>query len=219
MMPHLLNRRKFILHQQLKKLTGLTVLVLDEFTDADATALEDHTVAPTNTPSASWTALVAGVLINGNKAYGSGTPSSLKESDLDVGVADCIIEADVASGAGLDVYFYGLLSFRVTDSNNRWSAGLVKETGSMTISERTSSVTTIRAEDTSYTWADNESFHFKLTLLGNDITFECSGDHVCSLSYSSAVRATVTLHGIRSLTPAPPASTANLTFDNYKVSI
>lgn len=192
------------------------VIIEDAFTDSDATALTAHTIAPTNTPSATWTKLeTAAAVIVSNKAQPS-TYGVLTCDIVDSGKADCVIEADFQIGGTDQTNNLISIVFRATDNNNRWSFIMTK-TG-LSISERTSSTNTTRATDAGYSYSALGSYHFKVTLAGNSITCEVSGDYSATLTYSSSVRNTATKHGVRMITDGGTTTGISKT-DNFKVSV
>jgi len=79
------------------------VLILDQFTGTDSTALSAHTIAPTNTPAASWLA-VSGVgecIILSNRASG-GLAGGDFANVLNAGVANVTITFDFRVPTGQD---------------------------------------------------------------------------------------------------------------------
>lgn len=95
----------------------MSVLILDNFTDTDLTALPSHTVAPTNTPGHSWVAKAGAFEIASNQVFNS-TPATPAVVTIDAGVADADVK--FTSAAALASTQAGLC-VRFVDINNHFA--------------------------------------------------------------------------------------------------
>jgi hypothetical protein len=93
---------------------GPTTLISDTFTDTDATALASHTIAPTNTPATSWSALGGSFTIQSNLASNTTPSGGVTDAVVDAGDADVTITAIVRRSGAADC---GIIA-RATDVNN-----------------------------------------------------------------------------------------------------
>jgi len=175
------------------------LLISDTFTDTNGVLLSNHTIAPTNTPAATWTyqahPSLPGTFDIQNNVVNNVTAGKVPEYYLNAGVADCIIEIDFTTHAtvNLDTYQIDVI-FRNTDNANLWYVG--KSTAQVIeLREVTAGTSTQRVANV-VTFVKNTAYHFKITLNGSSITCDLSGGATSQLTYTSSVRATVTNHGL-----------------------
>lgn len=174
--------------------SGLTTLVYDTFTDADATSLTAHTIAPTNTPSTSWTERVGTWTISGNKAVSTFTSNS--HATCNPGVADCTItcKAQTSATNGNMAYDVGLV-VRWGATTDYFLVGINSQGDLFRISERVSDNPVSRAT-ASVTIDAGTEYTIVVTLSGTSISATLDGAN--QISYASATaNQTATIHGIK----------------------
>ena len=180
------------------------IVVYDEFTDTDNTALSSHT--PNLTYSGGWSS--TNVSISGNKAKSSG----YGVARIETGLADCKISATLNGPAtGGEVYKNRAITVRYgLTYNTCWHIDLKQDvTKGFRIIEQVGAGAGdyyIRAEST-FTVNINTDYFVEVTLSGSTISAVCNGTTV---SYNSAeLNQASTSHGMRLFT--------NQTLDNFKV--
>ena len=151
-----------------------TTLVLDEFTDADGTALSAHTMAPTNIPAASWVQFGPDAhTIQSNKAQrGNGT--SLSGYVLDAGQPVGKVRATMTDAGQFGFAEVGII-IRYQDINNFFTAERTLSSGvySVKLYERAASSVTERAsivdsDTTVPKWVEIEDNGVQLTIRNQD---------------------------------------------------
>ena len=189
--------------------TTAITLIYDTFTDTNGTAIASHTIAPTNTPSATWANSAAGWQIQSNKL------KLVSGGDVwcyvNAGVADCTIEADLTTATTGDSYLGIVL--RYTNTSNFWNVQARIDGGGnrWLITEIASGSATTRA--TGGTTANATTYQVKIVLSGTTITLYVNG--VLTASYASATsNQTATRFGAYN-----NSSFATPTLDNFKVSV
>ena len=174
---------------------GITTLIYDTFTDTDTTVINSHTIAPTNTPSASWSATIAlyetppNITIVSNQATiipGAGATGG--GSVANAGTANVVITAVVTTFSGAGYGFNGLIG-RYNNASSYWAFDCVPGTNTIRILENGS---TTRAS-ASKVIAVNTAYNFTVTMNGNDLTLDVDGT---SCNYTSASNNDKTSHGI-----------------------
>lgn len=188
--------------------SGPTTLVYDTFTDADSTALESHTISPTNTPSTAWT--TDAFTITGNKAVNEST-AVRRTARCNSGKANCTVSAKVAiagdEGSALTARCSGLI-VRYSDADNYWWVCIHNRNNTFYIIERNATTETVQAS-ASVTIADGVEYLISAVLNGTTITATLDGANQISYA-SAALNSTATVHGLI-------AYLINNTFDDFKV--
>jgi hypothetical protein len=171
---------------------GGSVIAMDSFTDTTNVLLENHVAEKGGV----WTKQLGEARVDTNKLRETTGIGGTKYTQ-NLGRADLVMEIDYT------VETNGWLGFvfRYVDNNNHWLCW-ADNNGLSAIYERTGGTPTLRANGAPGQ-AAGDNLHFKLTLLGNNMTFAITGDHTGSLNYSSAVRNTATLHGLELATGTP----------------
>lgn len=190
-----------------------SLAVWDTFTGTDGTLLTAHT--PDFAANA-WATAGISARIMSNKATITAANNPYRNS-IDTTIADCIITATIVTGQTDDaVNEYNAILARVTDPNNEWEILISKNTtNKFCIQERTASTSTVRAIAADFVYASNTTYNLTVTLKGNDITASCTGGYTGTLTYSSAVRNTVTKHGLSFYDGATVTNAPSI--DNFKV--
>jgi predicted outer membrane repeat protein len=165
---------------------GPTTLILDNFNDANSTALTSHTIAPTNTPATSWSALELTYEIQSNRAQNSG--GAIASTYCDSAAADGTITSIVRRSGAVDC----ALAFRITDANNYWLADLQAAGAFKLFNKAAGSYNEIAT--TAVTFTDATDYTIKVILNGTSIKVYV--DDANELSTTSAVRQTETKHGL-----------------------
>lgn len=167
---------------------GLRPLLFDTFTDPNGTTLTAHTmdIGP------GW-AVTAGtdanVTIQANRAFcGSAT---VEVRTADAGAADVTITGTL-NVAGTSASILAALVGRCTDGNNFWQLALYND--GFYLFEVNAGVVTQRGF-VAKVWTANTDYAFSWTMVGNDHT--CTVDGGSTITFSSAVHAAATRHGIR----------------------
>jgi hypothetical protein len=177
------SRRLPVLHP----LSSVVTVIEDAFTGPDGTHLHTHTVAPTNTVSASWADMLSEAWIASNKVHSAGGECV---SCLDSTKADCTVKLTFIVNVGI-TSCYGIAA-RATDSNNYWRIGLATSAGTFQIREINGGSSISRAT-ISYTAKSTQVI--KAVLSGSSI--KAYVDDACELTYSSSFLAANTKHGFR----------------------
>ena len=162
---------------------GGSVLAMDSFTGADNTLLENHTPEK----GGAWAVQAGSARILSNKLKETAGGSKYTQN---LGRANLTLEIDYLVGTA---EYSGFL-FRWVDANNHWFCW-AHENGSFYIYERTAGSNTLRANQ-AIGYHHGDSLRLKLVLMGDSMTFSCTGDHSGTLSYSNSVRNTATIHGL-----------------------
>lgn len=194
---------KTVIRRQSGGVAAPVTLILDQFTDTDATALESHTIAPTNTPAASWASDSGAMDINGNKARSTTLASGLVQYRANAGVSDCVVSADVTPVAA-DVT--GLILRRNSAVNN-WVLVVDVDNDLFRLYERATTYT-LRASIAA-TITAGSTYAFSATLNGQSIV--CTLDGANQISFSSATYQTETNHGLE-------GDHTGTKWDNFKVT-
>lgn len=193
---------KTVIRRQSGGTVAPVTLILDQFTDTDATALESHTIAPTNTPAASWASDSGAMDINGNKARGTVLAGGLISYVCNSGVSDGVVSADVtpvASGVT------GLVLRRNSNVND-WTLIIDVDADLFRLYEHTTGFT-LRAS-TAATIVVGNTYALSATLSGTSIVATVDGAN--QISFSSSTYQTDTRHGLRD-------DHTGGKFDNFKV--
>ena len=192
-------------------LTG--TLIEDAFTDTNATALTSHTIAPTNTPAATWRNETGTKQITSNKAI-TATIDADGESfqSVDAGKSDVTIDVDVTTGTDLANLYGGSILFRVTDQNNLWLVSLRSADNTFKILEKNAGTITARAS-TSFTYATSTTYAVRVVVSGTSITATINGGN--TLTYTSSFNQSATRHGIGEFTASVNARPS---YDNFKIT-
>lgn len=190
--------------QKRRAAAGPTTLIEDAFTDTDATALSSHTIAPTNTPAASWASDSGAMDINGNKARTTTLASGLVQYRANAGVSDCVVSVDVTP-VGASVLG---MSLRRNSAVNQWVlVALEGIAGNLFRLYEQATGYTLRAS-TAVTVTAGVTYALRATLNGTSIVGTLNGTN--EISFSSASYQTETNHGIRD-------DHTGSKFDNFKV--
>jgi hypothetical protein len=182
---------------------GPTVLILDQFTDTDATALQSHTIAPTNTPGASWG--VENALkwtIQSNRANGANGAGS---AFADAGQADVTVTCDVYP----DTSSYDGIIARYSNSTNFWLLTVRSDLSEFSIYEFSTGNGVVQRATTTVSITAGTKYTLALVVSGTSLSGTINGGH--QITYTSSVNQTNTKHGLRGGTGAP-------TFDNFQVT-
>lgn len=184
---------------------GAAVLILDQFTAADGTAISGRAPSPTNVPGNTWAILGTAVwTIQSNKAAktggGGNNAAVVNAADADVTITANVTVANTAERHGIGL--------RATDINNLW--GLTwRNTNVIEIWERSGGTLTVRAS-ASLTLTPGSTYEFKVVANGATITGYV--DNTQYVTYGSATaHQTVTNHGLFG------GSTSAPTWDNFRV--
>lgn len=185
---------------------GGGVLVLDNFTDTNATALSAHSIAPTNTPATSWTNDEGTLEIQSNKARPS-ADTGVRSSSVNAAVADCTITVVVRRGNLGD----GGIKFRQQDSANYWIADFLSSTNTFKLYEKNAGTYTERAS-TAITFTVNTDYTMQVVLSGNSIIATLNGGD--TISFTSSSFASQTKHG---LWVSLGSDGTDFTWDSFKI--
>jgi hypothetical protein len=170
-----------------------TRIIYDSFSE-DGVLLENH--APDiNTPGGAWTILLNSWVVSGEVV--EVLNNALGQAVIEAGSANVDISVVLSRSASG-------IAFRAIDSNNLWYAYPHTANG-IRIFERTSGSNFTRATATGTTITYPATITVALT--GNSITASISG---ITASYSSAVRNTITKHGMYTTGIAP-------VFDDFEI--
>lgn len=184
------------------------VVILDQFTDSDATLLTAHTIAPTNAPGAVWLSYswADGAIISGNRAaYG---PTGGRQIMLvDVGNASPTIDAHYVLLAWART---ASIAVRTFDDGAYWTIDIQTGLpGSISIVEFVNPTTTVRASASADNFVSEGDVH--ITLNGTTIT---ATTHVLTTSYAGAtMNQNVTRHGLHF------EGAGAVEYDNFKVTL
>lgn len=173
-------------------LTGLThkrgavspvaTLIYDTFTDSDGTALASHTIAPTNTVSASWSVIAGAMQITSNRAYGTINSS---RGLVDVGIANFKVSSNNFKAAASSTALYA----RYQDANNYLV--LTRESGALRLYKVDGGVVTLLLELTVASMTNGVVKNMFIDCDGSDITIGGGSPEVTGL-YSTAFMQTKT---------------------------
>jgi hypothetical protein len=181
------------------------VLIYDEFTDANGTAITSHTIAPTNTPATAWETLSGTVQIQGNRARCIVASNGVA---VDAGIADHEIDVMMhpLDSAGSDS---GILT-RTQDVNNFWMLRWRHSASpAMEIFSRIGGGFTLHASTSKSASVVGESYQAVVTSNGASITMAVGSD---SVTYGSAsALQTATKAGLR-------LTSVNAEADDFQVS-
>jgi sucrose-6-phosphate hydrolase SacC (GH32 family) len=174
------------------------VLVEDGFIDADGTALEAHSIKPTNKKSSAWVSYSGSMVITGNYALPASTSNAAYK--VAVGTADVEISVDLVP-LGTPTSLCGIRARMngTTYLDIGYTAGT-----KFAIYQKTSEVTSQAMALT-----NGQAYRLKVTLKADSITASLNG---VSLTCTNATNQTVANHGIRS------ASSAQAKFKNFKIT-
>lgn len=185
----------------------ITVLLYDTFTDTDVTFLNLHTIAPTNTIGASWTALLGNAYIKTGRVRNNGgqNPDSYTyESSR----SDVTITQDHYHGGS---YTSNHVILRCTDNQNFWHVYTTATDNYWRIVERNTNVDTIRA---SAAKTINTSTVYAISVTASGATISATIDGGTPISYASATfNQTATKHGVGTRDPNNGAG-----IDNHQLS-
>lgn len=162
------------------------MLLFDELTDIDGTALEDHTIFPWNTPHTRWSALEQHFEISGNQARN--VEGGICSAVWDFGVADAVYTGTSRITFGAD---FALL-FRARDANNYWLA-VVQLAGQFALLEKNNG-TYVERDATSFVVVGFKDYDLRVTLDEDSITATLDGEH--EITYTSSFLQTATQYGI-----------------------
>ena len=208
-MKRTLFRRRFSFPSGLGS-SGPVTLIYDTFTDTDGVTLQDHVIAPTNTPAASW--------VDVKVLTSAGTPANSISGNqailtvdhtgavVDAGVADCTLTCDWTPTVAADNR--GYLLFRYSSDGNMWHVNLNHLASTLQLYEVVSNTLTQRGT-VAQTFTEGVAYQIKVVLSGDDI--EVFLDTVSKITYSSSLYNTATKHGIGF------RSSDSGKFDNFKV--
>lgn len=174
------------------------VLILDEFTDPNGTAITAHTIAPTNIPATSWTNLGGAWTIQDNAARPPSDSTVICESG----------KANVTISAKFTALNWAGIALRVSAALTGWFIRPADTDNKLTIYEGDGvSFYTKRAEQTL-----DITDGITVTVAANGSTITVTSDQGHSLSYASATRnQTVTTHGLHGMSDTER-------IDNFKVT-
>lgn len=181
--------------------SGPAVLILDQFTDTDGTLLTAHTIAPINTPAATWVS--PGVSFGGSPVITSNSiiTTTYVSAVVNSGVFGVTVSQSARNNVGAsDVY----IVFRQSNTANYFLMQL--SAASMRIYSYIASTLVLRAT-VAQTWSVGVTKTMTLTDDGTLITASLSTGESCS--YSSASLGTNTRQGF---------SSGNSTIDNFQVT-
>jgi len=184
-----------------------TLVIQDDFVDTDGTALDAHTISPTNVNSDSWAQI--GLLgtfftISGNTAIPEDPASTCLARIYNYGVnySDAIITIDASTeySSDLDMGFHGI-ALRVVDEFNL--AYVILEpapgTNNFRIHSMDAGTDTIVAQTTviEAQQVDNVAFTMKATVSGTTVTAELSiGGNNYSITGTISSNLAEPAHGI-----------------------
>jgi len=180
---------------------GPTTLVLDQFTDADTTALSAHTIAPTNTPATAWLAnMGVGIpTIVGNAVQMVGV-AIYTGATVDSGVVNMTM-TQTARRDGVNDFW---AVFRQSDAVNNFFSQL--EPTNFNIYTYIGGALTLRA-NAAYTWANGATVTITVSDDGALVTASLSTGEI--LTYSSNSLNTNTRQGFYG---------QQTTLDNFQVT-
>jgi hypothetical protein len=183
-------------------------LILDQFTDANGTSLDAHTIAPINTPAATWTEGRGDFDIQSNQANvaASGAVTPRNTAYVDVGQSNVIVEATVVPVLGS---FAGIVG-RVNSAANMWAIVVKDADNAFEIVEWASDNDTVRAT-TSVTITPGVSYTIRVTFNGTSISATLNGAN--AISYASSLYQAETRFGI-----IERQNTTGIRWDNFTVT-
>lgn len=194
---------------------GITTLILDEFTDANGTALTSHTIAPTNVPATSWSQVnifgTPSIQIQSNLAtliYVTDS-NSFAIANLNAGVANVVITATVTTAAIGRNEPQGVIG-RYNTSSSFWTFGVSTNLDKIQIMEQTATERASAAK----TIANSASYNLTITMNGDVLTLDVDGT---SCTYTSSTNNTKTVHGAY-FYARNTGSYAGTKIDNFQVT-
>lgn len=184
---------------------GVKTLILDNFTDSDATAIAAHTIAPTNTPATSWVVDVGTWSISSNKVASNGTGGS--RAYCNPNVATATLHASITV---LDVGAAQGIMFRRQDSSNYWVCHWIGGgTNELRITKViASSGTNVKVKSKALT--GGQTYAWKVMIEGSTVKFYVDGVLELSATGQTELQ-TQTRHGMH-------AGSSTCAFDNYTVT-
>lgn len=165
---------------------GVAVLLKDDFTDSNGTALSAHAM----NIGAGWTVLQGTFTIQGNKAVGGSAGTQ------NLAVADALAANVTVSGIGNTPgggQRMGLLT-RVADVNNFWELYFDTATGTIYLVEVVAGVATARAS-AAQAYSPNTDFALQVSVAGTRISGTVNGGNAITFA-SMSTGLTATKHGI-----------------------
>lgn len=188
--------------------------ILDNFTDADATALASHAIAPTNVPSTSWVVDGGAFIISANRAQSNGGATQ-HVADLDSSRANVTIDCDCTNGGDVSIGEWSNVLLRWTNNSNFWYVGDRYNGVSsflFAITEVNAGVATIRA---SVVIANPSSETHAIQVVATGAVITATRDGGSSISYNSAtLNQTAVRHG---LFEKRQTGSNKCKWDNFKV--
>lgn len=177
-----------------KASASAATLISDSFTDTDTTAIASHTIAPTNTPSTSWTARTGTWTISGNKAVT--TTASQGHSTCNPGVADCtlsVVAKSTTTASATHLADAGVVA-RWANTSNLWKISINQQADEFRIVEYAAATATTRA---AASVAISASVEYTIVAVLSGTTIAATLDGANAISYASAtLNQTATVHGI-----------------------
>jgi hypothetical protein len=168
----------------------LEPLVLDTFTDADSTDIEDHTLDVA--PIGGWTAELGAFEINGNTLVLVGAEPDVPKwiGSIECGAADFMVETKCIPWPGSDP---GLV-FRYEDTANLWLMDLFVNSDVVRLIERTAGAWTVRA---SAAVTITGGTAYSLRLIADRTSIVGYVDDAVRVAYTSSVHQSATRVGPR----------------------
>jgi hypothetical protein len=181
-----IRRRQWHTRQAAAGASGSPVLPIlhDDFTDADSTALADHTIAPIRPGTAVWTAYASAHQITSNAARNASSAVTINAAECSQADVTILLSFRMNGSSS-----HGGAAFRLSDANNHWrafcstTAITIQDAVAGTVTTRASTLITLNA----LTWYD-----LVITAIGTAITITQGAN---TLSYSSSFNQTATQHG------------------------
>jgi hypothetical protein len=169
---------------------GPTVLILDQFTDANGTALPSHAIAPTNVPGTSWSVDHSNYWdIQSDEADSTAASAgSFGPAWCDAGQADVTIACDLESVTADN---YGIVG-RLQDASNYWLGMVHSGDGTVRLYEVSAGTLVLRS---SYALTVTGKQTIQLVLSGTSLTLSVQGQSG-SAGYTSSDFETNTKHGL-----------------------
>lgn len=184
-----------------------SAIVSDEFTDTDSTALDAHTIAPTNTTSTTWTEQVGDWSISGNAATVAATAGGDNFAFFEASEADVIVEAQIVAAASGIINIGVIVNYQ--DATNYWLVQIYRNaTGTnnlLQIYEQVGGTYTERAVAASVGIVNGNTYTLLCRTNGNTIEARLVETNK-SVSYTPANRPlkTATKCGVRIFKKTPP---------------
>jgi len=192
----------------------VATLILDQFTDTNGVDLTAHTVAPTNTPAASWVnQLTDPIVVSSNKASAAVGSGAQKVYTIECGQSNVTVSAvfNIGTTSGLQI---ASLMLRYAGSGDYNSGGaywmitawydnnliLYEADGVGGLTQRASG-----------TWSA-DTFDHTLTFSANGTALSANVDGGTPVTYTSSALQSNTKVGIR-----PFGNTATVTYDDFTV--